>query len=193
MNDAAQDTLELVTALAREAGALQLARRGERHQELEKDGGGSFATAVDLAREQLILEALQRRFPHHRFIAEESGAAGLKDAEYTWVIDPLDGTISYVSGQPYFAVSIGLLRGSAPVLGVVHLPAFERTYTVIRGDGAFRNGARLEVSRTSERSLPKERSTACRHLFGVKERGARRPRMGCDPTAALQEVTCPLP
>jgi myo-inositol-1(or 4)-monophosphatase len=77
-----------------------LSRRGERLGEVEKDGGGSFATDVDYACEQVILDALRARFPHHRFIAEESGAAGAESAEYTWAIDPLDGTISYVSGQP---------------------------------------------------------------------------------------------
>src|SRR5215213_4398258 len=121
--DVTHATVDTVIAVAREAGALQLARRSERLAEVEKDGGGSFATAVDVDCERLILDALRGRFPHHRFIAEESGAAGDEDAEYTWAIDPLDGTIAYVTGQPYFAVSIGLLKERRPVLGVIHLPS----------------------------------------------------------------------
>lgn len=150
MSDASRETLELVLAVAREAGVIQLARRGERLSEVEKDGGGSFATAVDVACEQVILDALRPRFPHHRFIAEESGDAGDAGAEYTWAIDPLDGTVNYVSGQPYFAVSIGLLRRDAPVLGVIHLPAFGTTYWALRGEGAFRDGTRLRVSGQSD-------------------------------------------
>lgn len=150
MSDATHETLEAVMAVAREAGAIQLSRRGERLGEVEKDGGGSFATDVDYACEQVILDALRARFPHHRFIAEESGAAGAEGAEYTWAIDPLDGTISYVSGQPYFAVSIGLLRHREPVLGVVHLPQLGRMYSAIRGEGAFRDGTRIRVSREGQ-------------------------------------------
>jgi myo-inositol-1(or 4)-monophosphatase len=146
MGDATQETLQLVLAVAREAGRIQLERRGERPSEVEKDGGASFATAVDYACEQVILDTLRPRFPHHRFIAEESGAAGAEAAEYTWAIDPLDGTIAYVSSQPYFAVSIGLLWHDEPVLGVVHLPAFGRTYWALRGEGAFRDGTPIHVS-----------------------------------------------
>src|SRR5438093_10838330 len=146
MSDATQETLEAVIAVARDAGAIQLARRGERLAEVEKDGGGSFATAVDYACEKVILDALRPRFPHHRFIAEESGVAGAEDAEYTWAIDPLDGTTAYVSGQPYFAVSIGLVHHGEPVLGVIHLPQFGRMYSAIRGSGAFRDGTRIQVS-----------------------------------------------
>jgi myo-inositol-1(or 4)-monophosphatase len=150
MSDATPQTLEAVIAVAREAGRLQLARRGERLAEIDKDGGGSFATAVDYACEQVILDALRPRFPHHRFIAEESGATGLENAEHTWAIDPLDGTTAYVSGQPYFAVSIGLLHRGTPVLGVIYLPEFGRMYSALRGAGAFRDGARIRVSTEAE-------------------------------------------
>ena len=146
MSDVTPEILALVLAVAREAGAIQLARRGEVPSEIEKDGGTTFATAVDVACEQVILDALRPRFPGHRFIAEESGDSGDAGAAYTWAIDPLDGTVNYVSGQPYFAVSIGLMRYDAPVLGVIHLPAFGTTYWATRGQGAFRDDMRIRVS-----------------------------------------------
>ena len=149
MRDATPRTLDAVIAVAREAGVLQLARRGERLAEDDKDGGGSFATDVDYACEKVILAALRPRFPHHRFVAEESGTSGPDDAEYTWAIDPLDGTTAYVTGQPFFAVSIGLLHRGEPVLGVIHLPEFARMYWALRGAGAFRDGTRLRVSSES--------------------------------------------
>ena len=146
MSEVTPETLAVVLAVAREAGAIQLARRGEALSEIEKDGGVTFATAVDVACEQVILDALRPRFPDHRFIAEESGDSGDALAAYTWAIDPLDGTVNYVSGQPYFAVSIGLMRDNAPELGVIHLPAFGTTYWAMRGEGAFRDGTRIHVS-----------------------------------------------
>ncbi len=150
MADAVPEMLDAAIAIAREAGVLQLARRGERHAEVDKDGGGSFATAIDYACEELILGALRPRFPHHRFIAEESGATGPESAEYVWAIDPLDGTTAYVTGQPYFAVSIGLLHRGTPVLGVIGLPDYGRTYWARRGAGAFRDGTRIRVSAQAE-------------------------------------------
>jgi myo-inositol-1(or 4)-monophosphatase len=150
MSDVTPEILALVLAVAREAGAIQLARRGEVPSEIEKDGGATFATAVDVACEQVILDALRPRFPEHRFIAEESGDSGDAGAAYTWAIDPLDGTVNYVSGQPYFAVSIGLMRYDAPVLGVIHLPAFGTTYWATRGQGAFRDDTRIHVSKQTQ-------------------------------------------
>ncbi len=138
--------LEAALHAAREAGKIQLSSCGQRVEEFEKDRGASFATEVDYRCEQAILDVLRERFPDHGFIAEESGSSGVEHAEHTWAIDPLDGTISYVSGQPYFAVSIGLLRASEPVLGVIHLPALGKTYWASRGGGAYRDGDRIHVS-----------------------------------------------
>ena len=138
--------LEAATHAAREAGEIQLAARGQRMDEVEKGRGASFATELDYRCENAILSILRDRFPDHAFIAEESGTSGIEDAEYTWAIDPLDGTISYVSGQPYFAVSIGLLRAREPVLGVINLPALGKMYWGARGTGAFRDGQRIHVS-----------------------------------------------
>jgi myo-inositol-1(or 4)-monophosphatase len=150
MSDLTPETLALVLEVAKEAGTIQLARRGEALSEIEKDGGTTFATAVDVACEEVILGALRPRFPHHRFIAEESGDSGDPSSAYTWAIDPLDGTVNYVSGQPYFAVSIGLIRYDAPVLGVIHLPAFGTTYWATRGQGAFRDDTRIHVSKQAQ-------------------------------------------
>src|ERR1051325_9262646 len=128
MRDATPRTLDAVIAVAREAGVLQLARRGERLAEDDKDGGGSFATDVDYACEKVILAALRPRFPHHRFVAEEPGTSGPHAAEYRWAIAPLDDTTASVAGHPFFEVSLALLPRGEPVLGVIHLPEFARMY-----------------------------------------------------------------
>lgn len=136
---------------AREAGAIQLASRGQRLTEYEKEKDHTFATEVDYRCEQAIIGLLRARFPSHGFLAEESGRSGLDDAEYVWVIDPLDGTIAYVSGQPYFSVSIGLLHRGVPVVGVVNVPALGNLYSAARGAGAFRNASPIRVG--AERRL----------------------------------------
>jgi myo-inositol-1(or 4)-monophosphatase len=143
--------LDAALDAAREAGTIQLASRGQRWTQFDKDQGASFATEVDHRCERVIIDRLATEFPAHAFLAEESGASGSQAAEYTWIIDPLDGTISYVSGQPYFAVSIGLLRDRVPMLGVINLPAFGAMYWATRGGGAFRDGTPIRVS--AERDL----------------------------------------
>jgi len=110
---------------------------------------GDFATDADTLSEKIILDMLQREFPKHNFVSEESGTAN-RGSEYTWVIDPLDGTIPFSSGLPIFGVSIGLLKKHGPVLGVINLPEQGWLFWAEKGKGAFMNAERLVVSGKKE-------------------------------------------
>jgi myo-inositol-1(or 4)-monophosphatase len=96
----------------------------------------------------LIVEALERAFPEHGVFAEEA-VTGARDAEYRWVIDPIDGTTNYVHAYPPFAVSIALERRGVPIAGVVHAPALGEMFAAAAGQGASLNGAPIRVSETS--------------------------------------------
>ena len=72
-------------------------------------GRSDFVTEVDHAAERAIVDALMKAYPDHAVLAEESGASG--DSEYTWIIDPLDGTTNFIHGFPQYAVSIALRHG----------------------------------------------------------------------------------
>ena len=115
-----------------------------------KEDASSVVCDADLASEKYILEQLRAEFPDHNIIAEESGLVW-KDAEYTWVIDPLDGTSNFVAGIPWFGVMIGVLRDSKPVLGAMYLPIEKTLYFAEAGQGAYRNRDRVQV--TSETDL----------------------------------------
>jgi myo-inositol-1(or 4)-monophosphatase len=106
-------------------------------------------TEADLAAERAIVDELARRFPGHRIVAEEEGARGAA-SEWTWWVDPLDGTVNFAHGIPMFAVSIALCRGPTIVMGVVHAAALGETYEATVGGGARRNGKPLRVSRAAE-------------------------------------------
>ena len=106
---------------------------------------GDIATDADITSEKIILALLQKHFPNHNFISEEAGKTD-SGSEYTWLIDPLDGTIPYSSGLPIFGVSIGLLRNFQPQLGVVIMPDSGRLFWAERGKGAYMNGDRIAVS-----------------------------------------------
>ncbi len=111
-----------------------------------KDGDKSnFATIADLESEKTIIDILMKAFPVHSVIAEESGRDN-KSSEYRWVIDPLDGTISFASGIPTFGISIGMLKDDKPILGVINHVSDNNLYWAKTGRGAYLNGKKIAVS-----------------------------------------------
>jgi myo-inositol-1(or 4)-monophosphatase len=140
--------------LAVAAGAVLLEhRRGDLRTE-SKGRRRELVTAADRAAERVVVGGLLQRFPGHGVLAEEGvlTAQGrvTGESEWTWIVDPLDGTTNFVHGLPFFAVAIALAFRQAPVVGVVHAPALGDTYAAATGHGAARNGERLAVSSTAE-------------------------------------------
>lgn len=97
---------------------------------------GDVVTDLDLASEKLILERLLTAFPTHSVIAEESGLLGSAGAEWTWLVDPLDGTNNVAIGLPAYVIGLALCHEGRPVLGVVHEPVPGHTWSAVRGRGA---------------------------------------------------------
>ncbi|ETO30025.1 hypothetical protein RFI_07095 [Reticulomyxa filosa] len=115
-----------------------------------KSNTADLVTAVDVKCEALITEKIKSRFPTHQIIGEESQEDPTKyniTDEPTWFIDPIDGTTNFMHGLPHVCVSIGLKIRKVSVLGVVHLPVLNDTYTAILGKGSYLNDkVRLRVS-----------------------------------------------
>ncbi|MFC5832005.1 inositol monophosphatase family protein [Nonomuraea insulae] len=109
-----------------------------------KGVAGDVVTDLDLASEKLLLERILTAYPSHAVIAEESGLAGSAGAEWTWLVDPLDGTNNVAIGLPTYVVGVALCRAGRALLGVVHDPVSAQTWSAIRGRGAVASsGARL--------------------------------------------------
>ena len=97
--------LNMAIKAARDAGKIQvIAFRDRSNLQISNKSLGDYVTEVDKECERVILETLKTAYPDHAFLGEESGESGKKDAEYTWVIDPLDGTTNFIHGIPQFAV-----------------------------------------------------------------------------------------
>ena len=144
--------LSIAMQAALEAGEIIAKYFGKKHKfKYKNEDKSDFATQADLESEQKIIEILIKNFPTHSILAEESGRDD-KKSEYTWVIDPLDGTYSFSIGFPYFAVSIGLLKDNKPVLGALYHIKEDKLYTAQKGKGAFMNGQPIKVS--SRNNLP---------------------------------------
>lgn len=121
------------------AGALDLEGLS-----IERKQYNDFVSSVDKGAESKIIALLASRFPDHAFKAEESGETGR--SEYTWLIDPLDGTTNFLHGFPHYCVSIALQIGDAIAVGVIFDPVSLRLFTAVRGRGAFLDGSRIRVS-----------------------------------------------
>ena len=108
-----------------------------------------FVSEVDHAAEEAIIGVLRDAYPDHGFLGEESGYRD-REAEYLWVIDPLDGTTNFLHGLPQYCVSIGLLHKGALQQAVVFDPNRNELFTATRGVGAYLNDRRIRVSRTDK-------------------------------------------
>jgi len=105
-----------------------------------------FVTQVDGAAEQAAIDIVRKAYPDHGFIAEESGETS-PDAEYLWIIDPLDGTTNFIHGFPQYAVSIAVQHRGTLAHAVVYDPAKNELFSASRGHGAFLNDRRIRVSK----------------------------------------------
>lgn len=136
--------LETAVEAARKAAAIQM-ELYERLEHVDFKSEKDVVTIADHRSEEAILELIGQAFPGDAFLAEESGESGDtgETADRLWVIDPLDGTVNYANGIPFFAVSIGLCVDGEPSLGVVLDPTRDELFTAIRGGGAFLDGRRI--------------------------------------------------
>lgn len=107
-----------------------------------------YVSEVDRLAEQEIIQTIQKSYPNHSFLAEETGKhAG---NEYQWIIDPLDGTTNYLRGFPQFAVSIALKHKNTLEHGVIYDPIKDELFTASRGQGAQLNNRRIRVTPRKE-------------------------------------------
>jgi myo-inositol-1(or 4)-monophosphatase len=139
---------------ARKAGEI-IVRGLARFEGVETASKGlnDYVTSIDHAAEAAIIDILREAYPHHAFLAEESGASGNSDT--TWIIDPLDGTTNFMHGFPQFAVSIACQVQGRMEHAVIYDPMRQELFTSSRGQGAYLENRRLRVSRqrTLEGSL----------------------------------------
>jgi myo-inositol-1(or 4)-monophosphatase len=145
------DELAFATDLARRAGAT-LMDSYERLERIDYKSKRDVVTNADYASERLVIDAIKDRYPGDAILAEESGehAGVLRDDGShngrSWVIDPLDGTVNYANGIPYYCVSIGLVVDDRPSVGVIFDPARDDLYAATADGRATLDGGPIEAS-----------------------------------------------
>ncbi len=151
--------LDVAIEAAREAGNILLAEF-DRPATISYKGEVDLVTEADRRSEQAVVARLRSYFPKHAIVAEEGGGvdggASQGPGRHCWYVDPLDGTTNFAHGYPCFAVSIGLAEnvvpGSSPAIedllvGVVYNPVSSELFTAMRGEGAYLNQKKIQVSR----------------------------------------------
>ncbi|HEU0186976.1 MAG TPA: inositol monophosphatase family protein [Gallionellaceae bacterium] len=141
--------LNIAVKAARRAGNLiHRAADNLDHLTVTKKSHADYVSEVDRAAERTIIETLLDAYPNHAILAEESGSQG--ESEFTWIIDPLDGTTNFLHGYPQYAVSIALQHNGVLTQAVVYDPTKNDLFTATRGSGAFLNDRRIRVSKRTE-------------------------------------------
>ncbi|OLO42217.1 inositol monophosphatase [Alkalihalophilus pseudofirmus] len=131
----------------KEVGKEQLIRMEQPFQMKSKSSDIDLVTEVDEWSEQYLMDKIKSQYPHHAIMTEESGWHE-GQAEYEWVIDPIDGTVNFAHRFPFFCISIGVKFQGETVIGVVYVPKLDEMYEAIKGSGATLNGKSITVSRT---------------------------------------------
>jgi len=125
--------------------AREIIRGGFGHDlSVDTKSDDSPVTKIDRDAEQAIRSILREAYPTHGINGEEFGVEG-NGEEFSWLLDPIDGTVSFINGLPFAATLIALCQGNKPVLGVLDLPILERRVTAITGRGAWEGERRLRV------------------------------------------------
>lgn len=137
--------IEDLIYIAQSAGKILLGyfrKKGLSHS--EKSGKSDLVTEADLAAQEKITEELARLYPDIPVIGEE-GKQERGEGPY-FLVDPLDGTLNFFHGIPYFSVSIALMEDEKPIAGVVHAPGLGETFYAVKGEGAYFNNEKLSLS-----------------------------------------------
>ncbi len=142
------EVLEAATAFAKEAGDITLRYFGGLVDH-EAKGDGSPVTIADREAERLIRTRIESRWPDHGILGEEFGVTR-EDAAVRWILDPIDGTRSFMRGVPLYGVLIGVETREGPFVGVAHFPALGETVAAGEGLGCTWNGTPCEVSTVEE-------------------------------------------
>ena len=146
MNDFSK-RVEFAKSIAKEAG--NEIKRIRHHEDVHTKSKGlnDVLTIADVASKKMIVDKIKELFPNDTIIAEEGGTYYSGTSEYSWAIDPLDGTMNYSRNMPYYCVSVGFLKNNKPEGGAIYIPEVDELYYCERGKGAFCNDKEIHVSR----------------------------------------------
>ena len=145
-NERTKLAIELVKLAGKEIKRI----RDEEDIQTKGKGLNDVVTIADIESEKIIVNKIREVFPNDTIIAEEKGTYDGGDGEYSWAIDPLDGTMNYSRKMPYYCVSIGFMKNNKPEGGAVYIPETDELYYCEKEKGAYCNDKRINVSNVGD-------------------------------------------
>lgn len=155
---------------AKESGLFLLKEFKKRKRFTKREHTKELKTIYDKSSEKLIRKSIQKNYPTHSILAEETGYLE-KDPNFLWIVDPLDGTANFVNKDPFFSVSIALMINQKLEIGAIYFPILDEIFVAERNKGAFLNGRRIRVSDVSD--IRKSYLVTCEGGEKSKERKAK--------------------
>lgn len=146
-NHRMSEELDFAIGLAREAGEI-MRQNFTLGMKKEWKSDDTPITVTDLQINALVMNAVQKKYPTHSFIGEEG--SNVIESEYTWVCDPVDGTVPFSHGYPTFAFSLALTKNGESILGAIYDPIMDRLLHAEKGTGAFLNEKKISVSKDTD-------------------------------------------
>ena len=138
---------DFIERILREAGTI-LQTGFEKQHTIEFKGDIDLVTEIDKLSEEYLISEIRKNYPSHKIYSEESVRDAV-DAPVLWLIDPLDGTTNYSHNYPFFSVTVALVINGEVVAGGVYAPFTDELFLASKGDGAYLNGRKIEVSKVA--------------------------------------------
>ncbi len=139
--------LEFAKALVKKGGTILKENFGRLSDaQIHRKGSHDVVTEMDHKIEELYADSIKEAFPAHGIIGEEGTSENIEN-EYLWILDPLDGTKNYSTENPFFCTTICLLQNKEPIAAVIYEPITHHLFYASKGNGAFKNGNRIYVSK----------------------------------------------
>jgi myo-inositol-1(or 4)-monophosphatase len=140
------DTVVLAKKMAINVGKMQKHKLRKNNFKINtKSTMSDLVTEIDLLSEDMIRAKIKNNYPEHNIMGEENKFED-KKSDYTWVIDPLDGSNNYANSYPIYCISIALKYKNEVVMGVIYIPEFDEIYSAIKGKGAYKSGKAISIS-----------------------------------------------
>lgn len=136
---------DFITSVLEEAALIANEKFGKVSGTIKGGDSNQVLTEADVAIGKFIVERIKKEYPDYNIIDEEAGVID-NSSEFTWVVDPIDGTSNFANGVPTYGIMMGLLKDNMPIAGGICLPYFKEIYTAEKGKGTYCNASKITVS-----------------------------------------------
>src|SRR3989344_8438762 len=146
-----EELSNFIKSIAKQAGEILLKiynKKDLQHKMKGEDDTNNLVTEADEAANKFLISEIRLNYPDHGIMSEE-GEGINPNAEYLWILDPLDGTVNFKTHNPLFGTVVAILQNKKPLMSAIYIPILDELYFAQRGNGSYLNGERIQGSKTT--------------------------------------------